>query len=95
MTFDAHEPIISGVVYRIAEVGDAHTPSDLADFVGNTDLLVRTDSDEHHISGVGAYSSDGVRFYEKDLQNEGKDVRMWTIQHSDDGGFTAQHIAAM
>ena len=38
--------------HRIAEVGDARTPFDLADFVGNTDLLVRTDSDEHHISGA-------------------------------------------
>jgi hypothetical protein len=94
MTSDCHDPIISGPAYRITAVA-GRSPADIADFVGNTDLLVETDEDQHHIFGVGAYSSDGVRFYEKDLQNEGKDVRTWSIGPSPDGGFTAEHIAAI
>jgi len=94
MTSGCHDPIISGFAYRITSVA-GRSPADIADFVGNTDLLVETDVDQHHIFGVGAYSSDGVRFYEKDLQNEGKDVRAWSIQPADDGTFTAEHIAAI
>ena len=94
MTSDCHDPIISGLAYRITAVAD-RSPADIADFAGNTDLLVETDADKHHIFGVGTYSTDGVRFYEKDLQNEGKDVRTWSIRPAGDGSFTAEHIAAI
>jgi hypothetical protein len=95
MTSNCHDPIISGIAYHISDVA-GRSPSDIADFVVNTEMWVETDGNQHHIFGVGAYSSDGVRFYEKDLQNEGKDVRVWSISPSPDGeGFTAEHIAAI
>jgi hypothetical protein len=94
MTSNCHDPIISGIAYHIAIV-TGRSPSDIADFVGNTDLWVETDGDKHHIFGFGAYAGDGVRFYKKDMQNEGKDLRVWSISPSPDGGFAAEHIAAI
>ena len=93
MTSTGHDAIISGRSYRVMQVaGDR--PSDLADFVGNTELLIEADEDQHQVIGVGAYSSEGVRFYEKDVEMDGKDVRTWIISPSSDGEFTAEHVAA-
>ena len=94
MTSKDHGGIASGHIYSVTKVA-GEAPSILAEFVGNTDLLIECHGDRHHIFGVGVESVDGVRFYEKDIEKEGHDVRLWSISERPDGAFTAEHIAAI
>jgi hypothetical protein len=94
MTCDASESVISGSPYAITEVA-GHTATNLDEFTGSTEFVIENGGRHHHVGGVGgARHDDQVRFYEKDVDHEGRDVRVWTIS-SGSGRFLAEHVAAI
>jgi hypothetical protein len=48
----------------------------------------------HRIRGTGTNHSGGIRFHQKDLGPDGRDVRVWTITHPSDDVLLAQHCPA-
>jgi hypothetical protein len=36
-----------------------------------------------------------VRFYEKDQDGSGRDIRVWQIVHTGDGTYTAEYAASI
>ena len=91
MTFSAPDPVSSGRPYRILPSA-AGRPS-LAQFMGNGSFTFDNDGVESVVSGSGAAEGAGVRFYEKDVQHGGKDVRAWYITQDPDGRFVATPMA--
>lgn len=87
------DPVASGVQFIVAEVV-GHRPASLQDFVGRTSFVVRAHNGVRTISGVGSAVGGGVRFQERDVDQEDKDVRTWQIVNAADQGFAAQHVAA-
>ncbi len=93
MTFGSVDPVASGRPHAIAEVGDGQ-PGSLADFLGETAFTFMTSGGTRKVCGVGASSADGVRFTEKDVEHTTKDVRVWHVRGTADGGFTAETVTA-
>ncbi len=93
MTFFSASPVSSGRPYRIQAVSDAE-PSSLEQFVGDAAFTVEDSGAESLICGVGVRHDDGVRFHEKDVANDGKDVRVWQIEPGAVEGFTATAVSA-
>jgi hypothetical protein len=93
MTFAAPESVISGSPYDVIEVAGRHA-EDLNDFTGNTEFVIEGRGEHHRVCGIGARHEDSVRFYEKDVAHEGKDVRVWQITFESDH-FSAKHAAAI
>ena len=48
----------------------------------------------HRVRGIGIDHLGGVRFHQKDLGPDGRDVRVWTITHPGDHVLLAQHCPA-
>ena len=48
----------------------------------------------YQVTGCGRLVDDEVRFHEKDVENSGKDVRVWRVVRHDDGTFLANHAAS-
>lgn len=90
MSFSTPEPVASGRPYRVQHVA-GRPPQALADFVGDAEFGIDDNGVTHRVSGVGAEQGDSVRFHQKDVDRDGKDVRVWRIRRSDDGGFVAEH----
>jgi hypothetical protein len=93
MTFAAPHSIISGIPYDVIEVG-GHPASHLSDFEGDTEMVIAGRGEYHRVCGIGALREGAVRFYEKDVDHEGKDVRVWTVSPESDH-FVARHAAAI
>ena len=94
MTRSTSETVISGVPYRVTEVngrsaGEAVEPDEL---VGTTTFVVEGQTGRHTITGEGATLTDGVHVYEKDLSNDGKDVRVWRVYHAPGTGLVAETV---
>jgi hypothetical protein len=65
------------------------SPASLGDFEGDVSFVV--DDDAHHlIQGCGRVSGDRVRFHEKDVAANGKDVRVWGIRQEGEAFFAEQ-----
>jgi hypothetical protein len=92
MTFSAPDPVSSGRPYRIS--ASAAGPPSLKHFIGNGSFTLDKDGVESVVSGSGAADGTGVRFYEKDVEHGGKDVRAWQITQDPDGQFVATPVAA-
>jgi len=90
---EASECIVSGTSYAVTEVA-GHTATNLHEFAGTTEFVVESGSQHHRVAGVGDLKDDLVRFYEKDVDHEGRDVRVWKIT-SGAKGITAEHSAAI
>lgn len=85
--------VVSGQAYRVVSVDDAR-PSTLRQFVGEVSFSVaHPGAGASDVRGEGSAEGSSVRFHEKDLDNAGKDVRVWEVVQAD-GHFTATAIAA-
>ena len=93
MACEASESVVSGSPYSVTEVA-GHAATGLDDFTGETEFHVEGQGQHHMVTGIGALGDNSVRFYEKDSDHEGRDVRIWTITR-ETIGFSAQHSAAI
>lgn len=84
MTYTTPDMVISGVPYKVTEVG-GHVPADLDDFVEHSEFVLQGSTGQHLIAGEGTRHDDTVRFHEKAEHGAGKDVRVWTIRITEDG----------
>ena len=92
MTMAADEPVVSGHGYTVTEV-DGRRPEGLGSCVGERMLTLVGNGLTHRVFGTGMEHSGTIRFHQKDLGPDGKDVVVWTI--SDPGGsLLAEHCAA-
>jgi hypothetical protein len=92
MSFSAPQPVVSGQAHQVVSV-DGAVPVALEQFVGEVSLTVRHGAESLQIHGQGSAHDEGVRFQEKDVDNGGKDVRVWRVAGAD-GAFTATAIGA-
>ena len=88
MTMYPARPIASGRPYHV-KACRGRVPTALADFEGETDFTLSTGAGTTVIRGVGTAHEGWIRFQEKDVAQNGKDVRVWHITLEADGGFTA------
>ncbi len=86
--------IASAVSYAITGVG-GQTASANADFVGDVSFLIEIHGEPCQIDGVGALDGVGVRFYQKDEDHDGRDIRIWQICAVPGTGFMAAHAASI
>ena len=93
MTMAAQEPVVSGQWYTVTEV-DGRPPTGLASCVGERVLILAMNGLSHRIFGTGVEHSAGVRFHQRDLGPDGKDVRVWTISDPGDNSLLAEDCAA-
>lgn len=93
MSFSAPDPVISGHVYRVVSVNGS-LPWTLEQFIGEASFAVLNDgAASARICGQGSAHGEGVRVQENDVDNAGKDGRVWQIAVVD-GDFTAAAVAA-
>jgi len=90
MSFSTPTTVPSGMSVPVLAV-EGRIPSSLADFVGETSFLVDLDP-PHLVHGAGSLEDEVVSFHEKDLDNNGKDIRVWEVR-IEGSRFTAQHAA--
>jgi hypothetical protein len=96
MTDLATDSVVSGVPYAVTR-SDGSPAAAVAEFVGEAAFLVHQAEQHSLVSGTGVLDVSGaaVRFYQKDPLHDGRDVRIWSLQVSDDSGVTARHDAAI
>ncbi len=87
MSFTTPDSVPAGTAFRVLEV-QSRPPADLADFAGDVAFVI-DDELRHLIQGTGGLVDDGVRFHEKDMSANGKDIRVWTIRQ-EQGDFLAE-----
>lgn len=68
---------------------DGHLPVALEDFTRDVGFVV-DDEARHVIHGCGRLVGDAVRFHEKDIAVNGKDIRVWTIRRAGEQFFAEQ-----
>lgn len=88
--------ISSGVPYGVSRP-DGTVPRGVADFLGDSSFRIHQRDRHSLVTGTGALddAGTGVRFYQKDHAHDGRDVRVWHLRPVPDGGFTAEHEAAI
>jgi hypothetical protein len=89
----AAEPVESGQSYTITHV-DGRQPESLDDFTGDVHLTLARNDQFLHVTGAIARTADSVRFYQKDLALQDRDIRVWTITELDHSTFQAAPHAA-
>lgn len=88
MSFSTPASVPAGISQRVLEVR-GHPPDSLADFEGEVSFVV--DDEAHHlIAGSGRASGDRVRFHEKDMATNGKDIRLWAIRQEGEAFLAEQ-----
>ncbi len=90
MSFSTPMPIPSGMSLPVLAV-EGRTPQTQEDFAGEVSFLLDLDP-PHLVQGCGVVDGSTVRFYEKDVDNNGKDIRVWTVC-SRGTRFVAEHVA--
>jgi hypothetical protein len=93
MTYAAPDPVPSGRPYVVTAVA-GEPPAALEQFLGETAFKIDKSGEESEICGLGSRNDSGVRFHEKDIVHDGKDVRVWQITPGRDGEFIATATAA-
>ena len=89
MSFTTPVSLPSGRAERVREV-HGHAPEKLDDFVGDLEFVL--DGEGYVVRGTGRLVEDHVRFYEKDVQANGKDIRTWVVR-ADGEDFLAEPVA--
>jgi len=90
MSFTTPGSVPSGIAVPVLEVG-GRAPVSLEDFHGDASFLLGLDP-PHLVQGCGRVDGSVVRFHEKDVQNNGKDIRVWEVR-SEGSSFVARHAA--
>ncbi len=85
--------ICSGASYRIVDV-DGGLLQGWDQSAGQTTFTLDVAGAPYRVIGEGSVLVDTARVHEKGLTSRGQDIRVWTIQHHPDGGFTATHVTA-
>ena len=97
MSFLSPEPVISGVPYPVTSAAGDETPGSLDQFVGSTSFTIQMQG-LLVVHGCGSFDGKSVRFYEKDHNGTGRDIRVWRITgpagNDAAGRFLACHEAA-
>ena len=93
MAVAADGPMISGVAYTVIEI-DGRPPTGLAGCLGDRTLTLVRSGLSHRVRGTGTNHPGGVRFQQKVLGPDGKDLRVWTITHPGDDVLLARHCPA-
>ena len=81
MTFSSADAVSSGRPYAVLDVSGA-APFELAQFMGEARFTIDRDGVPAIVCGQGCAGEPGVVFREKDVANDGKDVRTWQISQS-------------
>ncbi len=84
-------PIVSGRAYRIVDVA-GRPCQDLSDLVGSVAEFTIDHGEGYVVHGSSRWDSATVKFYEKDSDGIGKDLRVWRLTQSGPETFTAEHI---
>ena len=94
-TTTATDPVVSGVPFPVTRP-DGTAVQTVAEFVGDATFVVHEAARQRAVSGTGVLdvAATSVRFYQKDPEHEGRDVRVWRLEPGG-GGFTARHDAAI
>ena len=90
MTLHTPEPVISSKRYVVTEL-DGRPPTDTADFVGTVSMTVESVGSSHQICGTAGEVDGALRIYEKGVDGEGKDIRVWDVTLEEDGVFSVMH----
>jgi hypothetical protein len=93
MSFATPTTVVSGKSYVVLLVED-RGPSSLDEFDGATNFTVDMDGRPYRVQGSGRFVDGAVRYHEKDVDNNGKDIRVWRVIRHDDGAFLASHAAS-
>ena len=93
MTLAAEGPVVSGRWYTVSEV-NGRPATGLASCIGERMLTLVMNGLSHRVFGTGMEHSGRVRFHQKDLGPDGKDVRVWTISDPGDNSLLAEHCTA-
>ena len=89
MTYTTPEGIPSGMPHRVTSVAGL-APSQIEEFVGETEFVIDRQGAEYMIRGCGVRDDNDVLFSEKDLEHDGKDMRIWQIWRGGEGYEAAQ-----
>jgi hypothetical protein len=93
MTMATDGPVISGLAYAVTEI-DGRPPTGLSDCVGERTMTLVGNGLSHRVRGTGIDHLGGIRFHQKDLGPDGKDVRVWTITDPHHDVLLARHCPA-
>ena len=92
MSFTTPSSVPSGMFKPVLEV-EGHAPDHLKNFAGDVSFVVDLDP-PLLVHGTGRLDGQTVRFHEKDLENSGKDIRVWQVIDEGGGRFVAVHAAS-
>jgi hypothetical protein len=90
MSFTTPTTVISGRSYLVLLVED-RSPSSLDEFETADDFAIDMDGASYLVQGSGRLIDNEVRYHEKDVDNNGKDIRVWRVIQHEDGTFLASH----
>ena len=90
MSLSTPMTVPSGMSVPVLAV-DGRIPDHLEEFTGDVAFLVDLDP-PHLVQGCGVVDGTTVRFHEKDVDNNGKDIRVWTVRPQG-SRFVAEHAA--
>jgi len=90
MSFSSPMTVPSGMSVPVLAV-EGRTPDSLEEFIGDVSFLVDLDP-PYLVRGRGSAHGSTVRFHEKDLDNSGKDIRVWVVR-TQGSRFVAEHDA--
>ena len=90
MSFSTPMTVPSGMSLPVLAV-EGRTPQTQQDFAGEVSFLLDLEP-PHLVHGCGVVDGSTVRFYEKDVVNNGKDIRVWTVRLRG-SRFVAEHAA--
>jgi hypothetical protein len=93
MSFATPSPVISGKSYAVLLVEDRN-PSSLDEIAAADDFTVDMEGTSYRVQGSGRLVDNEARYHEKDVDNNGKDIRVWRVIQHDDGTFLASHAAS-
>ena len=93
MTFATPAMVVSGKSYVVLLVAD-RSPSTLDEFVNADEFTLDMEGTPYRVQGCGRLLDNDVRYHEKDIANNGKDIRVWRVTHREGGDFLADHAAS-
>jgi hypothetical protein len=93
MSFATPSMVISGKSYLVLLVED-RSPTSLEEIAAANAFTVDMDGTPYLVQGSGQLMDNAARYHEKDVDNNGKDVRVWRVIRDEDGTFLASHAAS-